>query len=109
MDFHMVGLGMHLAALLIGLAQAAAIIPGTSRSGATMTAALYLGYTREAAARFSFLMSAVFLGHFLIGDFLIYFVLLSLERPKVEVTHKLDARVFSVLAIFACITQNLTL
>ncbi|RXJ70505.1 undecaprenyl-diphosphatase [Veronia nyctiphanis] len=44
-------------ALLIGLAQAAAIIPGTSRSGATMTAALYLGYTREAAARFSFLMS----------------------------------------------------
>lgn len=44
-------------ALLIGLAQAMAIIPGTSRSGATMTMALYLGYTREAAARFSFLMS----------------------------------------------------
>ncbi|CAH0532478.1 Undecaprenyl-diphosphatase [Vibrio stylophorae] len=44
-------------AWLIGLAQAAALIPGTSRSGATMTAALYLGFTREAAARFSFLMS----------------------------------------------------
>ncbi|MGL6175416.1 MAG: undecaprenyl-diphosphate phosphatase [Vibrionaceae bacterium] len=44
-------------AFLIGLAQAMAIIPGTSRSGATMTMALYLGYTREAAARFSFLMS----------------------------------------------------
>ena len=44
-------------ALLIGLAQALAIIPGTSRSGATMTMALYLGYTREAAARLSFLMS----------------------------------------------------
>ncbi|MGL4733710.1 MAG: undecaprenyl-diphosphate phosphatase [Enterovibrio sp.] len=44
-------------ALLIGLAQAMAIIPGTSRSGVTMTMALYLGYTREAAARFSFLMS----------------------------------------------------
>ncbi|KDM92454.1 undecaprenyl-diphosphate phosphatase [Photobacterium galatheae] len=43
--------------LYIGLAQAAAMIPGTSRSGATMTAALYLGFTREAAARFSFLMS----------------------------------------------------
>lgn len=43
--------------LFIGLAQAAAMIPGTSRSGATMTAALYLGFTREAAARFSFLMS----------------------------------------------------
>ncbi len=33
------------------------MIPGTSRSGATMTAALHLGFTREAAARFSFLMS----------------------------------------------------
>lgn len=44
-------------AILIGLAQALAIIPGTSRSGATMTMALYLGYTRDAAARFSFLMS----------------------------------------------------
>ncbi|MGF1911140.1 undecaprenyl-diphosphate phosphatase [Vibrio kasasachensis] len=44
-------------ALVIGLSQAMAIIPGTSRSGATITAALYLGFTREAAARFSFLMS----------------------------------------------------
>lgn len=44
-------------ALLIGLAQAMALIPGTSRSGATMTAALMLGLTRDAAARFSFLMS----------------------------------------------------
>lgn len=44
-------------ALFIGVAQAMAMIPGTSRSGATITAALYLGFTREAAARFSFLMS----------------------------------------------------
>lgn len=44
-------------ALFIGFSQALAIIPGTSRSGATITAALYLGFTREAAARFSFLMS----------------------------------------------------
>lgn len=43
--------------LIIGIAQALALIPGTSRSGATITAALYLGFTREAAARFSFLMS----------------------------------------------------
>ena len=41
----------------IGVAQALAIIPGTSRSGATMTAALMLGLTRTAAARFSFLLS----------------------------------------------------
>ncbi|MBV7314278.1 undecaprenyl-diphosphate phosphatase [Shewanella sp. NIFS-20-20] len=44
-------------ALLIGFAQALALIPGTSRSGITMTAALLLGLNREAAARFSFLMS----------------------------------------------------
>ncbi len=41
----------------IGLAQALALIPGTSRSGITMTAALLLGFNREAAARFSFLLS----------------------------------------------------
>ena len=44
-------------ALLIGVSQAVAIIPGVSRSGATMTAALALGLSREAAARFSFLLS----------------------------------------------------
>jgi len=44
-------------ALMIGFAQALAIIPGTSRSGITITAALMLGLTRRAAARFSFLLS----------------------------------------------------
>lgn len=43
--------------ILIGVAQALALIPGTSRSGITITAALMMGYTREAAARFSFLLS----------------------------------------------------
>jgi len=44
-------------AVLIGLAQALAIVPGTSRSGATISAALFLGHRREAAARFSFLLA----------------------------------------------------
>lgn len=43
--------------LIVGLAQALAIIPGTSRSGVTMTAARFLGYQRVEAARFSFLLS----------------------------------------------------
>jgi undecaprenyl-diphosphatase len=41
----------------IGLAQAAALVPGVSRSGATMTLGLFLGLQRQEAARFSFLMS----------------------------------------------------
>lgn len=44
-------------ALIVGLAQALALIPGASRSGTTITAGLLLGFTRETAARFSFLLS----------------------------------------------------
>lgn len=44
-------------ALFVGLAQVLALIPGTSRSGITMTAARFLGYERPEAARFSLLLS----------------------------------------------------
>jgi undecaprenyl-diphosphatase len=40
-----------------GLAQSLALIPGVSRSGGTITAGLFIGYTREAAARYSFLLA----------------------------------------------------
>ena len=43
--------------LLIGLSQCLALIPGSSRSGTTITAGLFLGFDRETAARFSFLLS----------------------------------------------------
>jgi undecaprenyl-diphosphatase len=45
-------------ALVIGIAQALALIPGTSRSGVTITAGRLLGFERQDAARFSFLLSA---------------------------------------------------
>jgi undecaprenyl-diphosphatase len=44
-------------AVLLGLAQAAALIPGVSRSGATISMGLFLGYEREAATRYAFLLA----------------------------------------------------
>ena len=52
-SFGRVGL---LDCLVVGIAQVGALIPGVSRSGSTLTAALFLGFKREEAARFSFLL-----------------------------------------------------
>lgn len=43
--------------IMFGIGQAFALIPGVSRSGATISMGLFLGYTREAAARYSFLLA----------------------------------------------------
>ena len=53
-DLNRVSLGD---AMAVGCAQALALIPGTSRSGITITTAMFLGITRHSAARFSFLLS----------------------------------------------------
>jgi undecaprenyl-diphosphatase len=58
-------------ALIIGVAQALALIPGTSRSGVTMTAGRFLGFTRPDSARFSFLLGIPAIagaGVFTVGD-----------------------------------------
>lgn len=49
-------------AVTIGIAQALAVVPGTSRSGITITAGLFRNFNREAAARFSFLLSTPIIG-----------------------------------------------
>jgi len=49
-------------ALVVGVAQAFALLPGVSRSGTTITTGLFLGMRRETAARFSFLLSAPITG-----------------------------------------------
>jgi len=46
-------------AIFVGIAQAIALVPGTSRSGITMTGGLFMGLSRTAAARFSFLLAIV--------------------------------------------------
>ncbi len=85
--------------LFVGVAQALAIIPGTSRSGATITAALYLGFTREAAARFSFLMSIPIIA--LAGSYLGMKLVTSSE--PVHIGFLMTGIITSFISAYACI------
>lgn len=86
-------------AIFIGIAQAIAIIPGTSRSGITMTAGLMLGLDRDSAARFSFLLSIpVILGAGLLATFDL------LQTPDaVDWNALLFGAAFSFVSAYACI------
>lgn len=66
--------------IVVGLWQALALIPGSSRSGTTLTGALSLGLNREAAARFSFLLSVP--ATTLAGVFELKHLLEAQERPS---------------------------
>ncbi|MCL4137476.1 UNVERIFIED_CONTAM: hypothetical protein GTU68_064762 [Idotea baltica] len=85
--------------LVIGGAQAMALIPGTSRSGITITAGLLLGLTREAAARYSFLLSIpiiVLSGLGVTGD-------LVQSSDPVDWNALLLGTVLAAISAFACI------
>jgi len=90
--------------LLIGLAQMLAVIPGTSRSGVTMTAALFCGLKRETAARFSFLLSVPTIA----AAGLLKLIDL-LEMPDINWNELVYATVVAALTAFFCIHYFLKL
>ncbi len=91
--------------IVIGLFQAIALIPGTSRSGITMTAGLFLGMSRRAAARFSFLLSMPLI---VAGGTLLTRDLIQSSIP-VDWTALLIAVVLSALSAGLCIHLFLNL
>lgn len=87
------------AVLWIGFSQALAIIPGTSRSGITMTSALMLGFNRESAARFSFLLSIPVI----LGAGLLTTKDLLESSVAVDWSAMLFGAAFSFVSAYACI------
>jgi len=86
-------------ALLIGLAQTLALIPGTSRSGITITAGLALGLSRRAAARFSFLLALPAIA----GAALLETVELLASPTSVDAAPLLVGLVVAAMSAYACI------
>jgi undecaprenyl-diphosphatase len=85
--------------LVVGCAQVFALIPGTSRSGVTITAGLAMGLTREAAARFSFLMAIPVIA--LVGVWQSRKLIVAVD--PVDWSVLLFATLVSALVAFACI------
>jgi undecaprenyl-diphosphatase len=81
-------------AIIIGIAQAIAIIPGVSRSGITISAGLFRGFEREASARFSFLLSTPIIA----GATILHIK----DAFTSQVNY--DFKVFSIGIITSCIT-----
>ena len=92
-------------ALLIGLAQACALIPGASRSGVTITAGRLLGLSADAAARFSFLLSVPVIAA--AGGYAFYKTLSG--EAQIAWPEFLLAAALSALAGWACIAAFLAL
>ncbi len=95
-----------LGALVIGAAQMLALIPGVSRSGVTITAALFLGYSSATAARFSFLMSMP-----IIAGAMLFLGLDALAEgfTRVPVAQMLAAMVVSAVSAYATIAVFISL
>jgi undecaprenyl-diphosphatase len=85
--------------LVIGCAQALALVPGTSRSGVTMTAGLLRGLSREAAARFSFLLAVPVMTAAGLAELVGY----SPDQGPVDIRAILLGAVLSAVTGLACI------
>lgn len=104
-DHHGMGSINIRSALLIGLAQACALIPGTSRSGVTITAGRLLGLSSDAAARFSFLLSIPVIAA--AGGF--GFLKAATGEAVIDWSVFLLAAAFAAVAGWACIAAFLAL
>ncbi|HLD82194.1 MAG TPA: undecaprenyl-diphosphate phosphatase [Patescibacteria group bacterium] len=92
-------------ALFIGMAQGLALMPGVSRSGITITAALFLGIKRKQAAEFSFLLSTPIV---LVASFMSFVEIASQQTPDAEINTLLLAIVVTCLFSYGVIKYFLT-
>lgn len=91
--------------LIIGFCQCLALIPGTSRSGITMTTALALGFRRDVAAEFSFLLSIPLIG----AAASLKALELMMASGPVDWTPLILGLVLSAVSAYACITLFMNL